>query len=205
MRLRALALLMTTLALVPGIARAQDFGVMESAETIDRGTFKLKVNPILVFGKNDADNEGGVGIAAGYGVTDRFDVEGMVSFFDGAKFFGGNVEYWLARDAEQQFDLSIGGGVHFGRGDLLLDTTGVDLTFIASKHVQPRLELYGALDFAFESITDDFVDGSYKTIHLVPGIEYKLGEDLDFVAEIGLALNDDANHYISGGIAYYFR
>ena len=33
------------LLLAPAVARAQDFGVAESAETIDRGTFKFKANP----------------------------------------------------------------------------------------------------------------------------------------------------------------
>jgi len=37
------------------------------------------------------------------------------------------------------------------------------------------------------------------------GIEYRLAEDLDFVAEVGIGLSDDSANYISGGLAYYLR
>ena len=205
MRIRVLTFLMTTLLLMPVAARAQDFGVMESAETIDRGTFKLKVNPMWLFGRDGADGAAGVNIGAGYGVTDRFDVEGAVAFYDDFKFFGGNAEYWLLRRDEHDIDMSVSGGVHFGRGEFLLDRRGIDLTFLVSKLIRPRLELYGGLDFAFESIEDDFFEDDFTTVHLVPGIEYAINQDLDFVAELGLGLNNNSNHYISGGLAYYFR
>jgi hypothetical protein len=39
----------------------------------------------------------------------------------------------------------------------------------------------------------------------VPGIEYAISDDLDFVAEFGIALNDDGSHYASVGLAYYLR
>jgi hypothetical protein len=39
----------------------------------------------------------------------------------------------------------------------------------------------------------------------VPGLEYKLNDTIDLVAEAGLALNDNSRHYVSGGIAIYFR
>ena len=175
---------------------------MESAETIDRGNFKFKVNPMVLFGK-EVDEELGVSFLVGYGFTNNFDLEGGVAVYDGVRFFGGNAEVWVVRD--RALDFSVSGGVHVARGERTFDMTGIDLTFLGSKHVTPRLELYGALDLAFEEITDDGIDHSFKTVHLVPGIEFKLGEDLDFVAELGLGLNDEARHYFSGGLAYYFR
>jgi hypothetical protein len=191
-------------ACVPAAAAAQDFGVMESAETIDEGNFKLRVNPMFALGKDGQDDEAGLGIMAGYGFTDRFDVEGGVAVYDGFTFFGANAEYWVAKDGE--VDFSVLGGLHFGRGDEAFDTRGFDLSFIASKHVSPRLELYGALDFAFESISEDDFDGDgYTPIHLVPGVEYAINDDLDFLAEFGIGLNDEARHYFSAGLAYYFR
>lgn len=39
----------------------------------------------------------------------------------------------------------------------------------------------------------------------VPGIEHKLGKDLDLLAELGLGLNDDSPNYLSFGLAYYLR
>lgn len=197
-----LAGLLTALLLAPGVARAQDFGVAESAETIDRGTFKIKANPMLLFGGDNLDNDVGINLMAGYGFTDSFDVEGGVAFYDGVTFFGVNAEYWAVKNGA--VDFSVGGGVHFGRGDAL-DTTGFDLTLLASGHTSPRLEIYGALDFAFESFDDDLIDDGFTTVHLVPGVEYRLSDDLDFVAELGIGITDESSNYVTAGLAYYFR
>lgn len=185
---------------LPAAALAQDFGIMESAETINRGNFKLRLNPMLVFGKDDEDHELGFAALLGYGFTRSFDLEGGVAFYDGVTFFGANAEVWLLR--ERPFDFSIAGGLHGRTGDRTDDLTGIDLTFLASGHVSPRLELYGGLDLAFEGIGND---ADFKTVHLVPGIEYKINDSIDFVAEVGLALNDTARHYLSGGLAFYIR
>ena len=75
------------------------------------------------------------------------------------------------------------------------------MTFEASRHVTPRLEAYGALDLAFEAGSGD----SYQTVHLVPGVEYALSDDFDLVGEFGIGLNDSSSHYLTVGIAYYFR
>jgi len=61
-------------------AAAQYVGILQSAETMDRGTFKLMVAPIMVFGKNGADDEFGGAIRGGYAFTDRFDVEAKLGF-----------------------------------------------------------------------------------------------------------------------------
>jgi hypothetical protein len=186
---------------IPVCVAAQDFGVMNSAETINRGNFKLMANPIVVFVEGDADNEVGVALVAGYGFTDSFDVEGKVAFYDGVKFFGADAEYWLLK--EEPVDVSVIGGFNLGRRDGGFDTTAFDFTFLGSGHVTPRLELYGGLDFSRVAI-DDF-DTSFTTAHLVPGIEYAISPDLDFVAEFGIGLNDDSTNYLSAGIAYYLR
>jgi hypothetical protein len=193
---------MCALALViPVSAAAQDFGVMNSAETINRGNFKFLANPIVLFGEDDVDSEVGVAIAGGYGFTDRVDAEARASFFDGLTFIGGDVELWVIKNAP--VDVSLIGGFHVGLADGPLDTKGLDFTFLASGHTSPRLELYGALDVARNTF-DDF-DADFTTIHLVPGIEYAVTQDVDFVAEVGLGLNDDSNHYFSAGIAFYVR
>lgn len=202
MRLRSFILIIVAiLALVPSVARAQEFGVVESAETIDRGTFKLRVNPMFVFGKNDADDDAGVAAHLGYGFTDRFDAEVGLALYDGMRFFGVDGEYWLVQDPG--LDLSVIGGVHFATGDRIADQRSFDLTFLGSRSIGERTEFYTGLDFGFKKLSD--VDFSYKTIHLVPGIEYRIQEDLDFVGEVGIGLNDDSWHYVSGGLAIYFR
>lgn len=203
MRCRLLGLLALVLALTPATAFAQDFGVMESAETIDRGNFKIRANPMVVFGEGDLDNDTGVAVVAGYGFTDMFDLEGGAAFYDGTAFVGANAELWLLK--RQPLDFSIIGGLHFARGDRTVDTTGIDLTLLGSKHVTPRLDLYGALDFAFESITNPDIDDGFTRIHIVPGVEYRLHPNLDLLVEVGIALDDDASHYASAGVAFYFR
>jgi hypothetical protein len=44
MRFGWIVLLVASLTAVPAAARAQDFGVLESAETIDQGNFKFETN-----------------------------------------------------------------------------------------------------------------------------------------------------------------
>ena len=93
-------------------------------------------------------------------------------------------------------------GLHRRRGDATTNYNGIDLTFLASGHATPRLDIYGGLDLAFEGIG---VPGEFKTVHMVPGLEYKVNDMIDLLAEAGVALNDSSRHYISGGIAFYFR
>ena len=62
--------------------------------------------------------------------------------------------------------------------------------------------MYVGLDFAFEGLG---VPGDFQTVHLVPGLEYKVNDSIDLLAELGLGLNDSSRHYVSGGIAIYFR
>jgi hypothetical protein len=201
-RTRLLVLLCGLTTVAPTVARAQDFGIAESAETINKGNFKIRANPMVLFGK-DQDNTVGVAITAGYGFTRNFDMEAQLALYDGMTLFGVNGEVWALK--REPFDFSIALGLHGSRGDKSVDSTGIDLAFLPGKHVNSKLDIYGGLDFAFESISDRFGGGSFKTVHLVPGLEYKLNPDLDFVAELGLALNDAARHYVTAGLAYYFR
>ncbi len=173
---------------------------MNSAETINKGNYKLMANPIMVFGKGDADNETGVALVGGYGFGHRFDVEAKLAVFDNVRFFGADAEYWLVKD--EPVDVSVIGGFHLGRHDGE-NSKGFDLTALASGQVADRLELYGGLDFSRNSF--DNSGFNYKTLHFVPGIEYKIGDKVDFVTELGLALNDDSSHYFSIGFAYYVR
>ena len=99
-------------------------------------------------------------------------------------------------------DFSAAGGLHWRRGDRTADIWGIDLTFLASKHLAPKFELYGGIDFGFEKVENS---GSYQTVHLAPGIEYRLSPDLDLVSEFGIGLNRDSRHYFAIGLAFYVR
>jgi hypothetical protein len=203
MTFRRLAVGLALVLLVPATVPAQDFGVMESAETINRGNFKLGGNPMFLMGRDGAEDEFGAAFKAGYGFTDSFDAEAKVGLFENLKFFGGDAEFWLMKN--RPLDFSITAGLHTARSDIFADQTGVDLTFLGSGPIARNLELYGGLDFAFESFGNNPFDRDFTTAHLVPGVEYAISPDLDFLAELGVGLNDDSWHYFSAGLSFYIR
>ena len=161
----------------------------------------LGAYPIFVF-VPDADNETGVGLQLGYGATDSLDIEGRAAFYDDVTFVGGDAEVWFLKN--QPLDLSARGGFHFGLVEDDNDTRAFDLSLIASAPIASRIELYGALDMAFVSVDDS--EDDYTTVHLVPGIEAALSDNLDFLLEFGIAADDDnASDYFAFGLSYYFR
>jgi hypothetical protein len=190
---------MLSAVLCAGRAQAQNV-LMNSAETINPGNFKIAAFPTLLFGKDGADNETGIAGRFGYGFTDRFDMEGKVAFFDGVKLYGLDAEYWLRKGPA---DVSVSLGAHKTSTDFV-DASAIDTALIVSGNIGDKLEAYGGLNMSFESL-DDIDDSSFTRAYLVPGIEYKLNEDLDLVAEFGIGLNDDSPHYVSAGLAFYIR
>jgi hypothetical protein len=195
-----LLVLVLFFALAPLAAFAQDFGVMNSAETINPGNVKLSAAPLFTFGEGDDDV--GLSLGGGYGLTSTIDVEGRFAIFDDVKYVGVDAELWFLK--RPAINLSATIGYHAGLGDVI-DTRGVDVTAIGSRLVRPRLEIFGAIDLAFNTIDDARGDDDFTTAHLVPGVEYALRPDLDFVAELGIGLTDDSSNYVSAGIAFYIR
>jgi hypothetical protein len=174
--------------------------LMNSAETINPGNFKIAAFPTILFGEDGADNETGVAGRFGYGFTDRFDMEGKVAFFDGVKLYGLDAEYWLRK---APLNVSIALGAHKTSTDFV-DSSAIDTSLVASGKIGDRLEAYGGLNLSFESL-DDIDDSSFTRAYVVPGIEYKIHDDLDLVAEFGIGLNDDSPNYASAGLAFYIR
>ena len=82
---------------------------------MDRGTFKLMVAPIMIFGKDGADDEFGVAARGGYGFTDRFDAEAKLGFFENGTFVGADGELWIlkGKDKDTGLDFSLTGGLHW--------------------------------------------------------------------------------------------
>ena len=183
-----------------GSAQAQNV-LMNSAETINKGNFKIAAFPTLLFGEDDADDEFGIAGRFGYGFTDRFDIEGKVAFFENLQLYGLDAEYWLLKN--RGLDMSISLGAHIT--DLPeVNSSAIDTALVASGHVTDNLELYGGLNASFESL-DDVPDSDFTRVYIVPGLEYKIHRDLDLVAEFGIGLNDDSPNYVSAGLAFYIR
>jgi hypothetical protein len=178
---------------------AQDV-LMNSAETINQGNIKLAIFPTVLFGKNGSDSVWGVAGRAGYGLTPRFDIEAKAGFFKGLKYFGVDVEYWLIKGENINLSAALGGHLtDYSTGGA--DSSGIDTALMASTKPARNLEIYGGLKLAFDSVKNS--DFNYTLVHIVPGLEYRISDDLDFLAEVGIALNDNSRSYASVGLALY--
>ncbi len=187
-------------AALAGEVSAQDV-LMNSAETINQGNFKLAVFPTVLFGKNGGESLWGVAGRFGYGLTERIDIEAKAATFKGLKYFGADIEAWLVKGGN--VNVSASGGFHLTDVKGSGDSSGIDAALLASTSPAKNLELYGGFKLAFDSIKNS--DRNFTRAHLVPGIEYRLSEDLDFLAEFGIALNDNSRSYASVGLALYLR
>jgi hypothetical protein len=201
--LRTSATVLASLALfglAGATASAQDV-VMNSAETINVGNIKVALFPTALLDKGNTGTDLGLAGRLGFGIGPRFDIEAKAATFDGLKYYGGDFELWLLHS--RSLNLSAGAGLHlidFSSGD---DMPGIDATLILSTRAHRHLELYGALKLAFESPKGPA--NNYTTAHLVPGIEYRVARDLDFLAEVGIAVKNNARSYASVGLAYYIH
>jgi opacity protein-like surface antigen len=173
--------------------------LMNSAETINQGNIKLALFPTVLFGKNGSNSLWGVAGRAGYGLTPRFDIEVKGAIFKGLKYFGVDVEYWLIKG--RKFNVSVGVGGHLTDVQVGADSWGIDTALLISTSPVRNLELYGGLKCAFDSFKNS--DQKATLVYLVPGIEYRITDDLDFLAEFGIALNHNSRHYASVGLALY--
>ena len=162
MKKQRLALLFACLLIIPAAAAsAQDFGIMESAETINQGNFKLRANPMFLFGKG-FDSDVGVAAMLGYGFTPRFDLEGGVAIYDGITFFGANGEYWVGQTRPDRLLNRIRSPSPRRRSDGGLQRDRSDVP--AGRASSRRTSKYAGLDFAFEGWG---VPGNFKTVHLM--------------------------------------
>jgi hypothetical protein len=195
-------ILAATVFLVAAAAEvsAQDV-LMNSAETINKGNFKLALFPTVLFGKKGGDSLWGVAGRAGYGLLPRFDIEAKAATFKGLNYFGVEAEYWFVQG--RNVNVSVALGAHLTDSREGEDSSGIDTSLLFSTSPAKRLELYGGLKLAFDSVKNS--DENFTRAHLVPGLEYSISADLDFLAEFGIALNDMSRSYASVGLALYLR
>lgn len=201
MRRKIMIILAGAMFLTAAVAQVSAQSVlMNSAETINQGNLKLGIFPTILFGKNGGDSVWGVAARFGYGLTKSLDIEAKAAFFKGLKYFGVDVEYWFVKGEDFNVSAALGGHITDYKGGG--DSKGIDAALLASTRPAKNLELYGGLMLAFDSVKN--TDINYTLVHIVPGIEYRISDDLDFLAEVGIALNDDSRSYGSVGLAYYF-
>lgn len=200
MRKRTTTILAAAMFLAAAAADVSAQGVlMNSAETITQGNLKLAIFPTMLFGENGGDSVWGVAGRFGYGLTPRFDIEAKGAAFKDLNYFGADLEYWLIKGGNINASVALGGHMTDSPGEA--DTSGIDTALLVSTAPAKNLEIYGGLKLAFDSIKNS--DHNFTLVHLVPGIEYRISDNLDFLAEVGIALNDDSRSYASVGFAFY--
>jgi hypothetical protein len=174
--------------------------LMNSAETINLGNLKLAIFPTVLFGKNGSDSVFGVAGRFGYGLTRSIDIEAKAAFFKGLKYYGADIEWWFLKGHNFNGSVALGGHVtDYSGGD---DSTGIDTSLLFSHKPVRNLEIYGGLMLAFETVKNS--DVNFTLVHFVPGLEYRISDDIDFLAEVGIALNTNSRSYASVGLAFYF-
>lgn len=203
------------LALAAGLAcalpaRAVDFGVMETADTVIPGDFKFLAFPLAVRDGPRREVDTGINVGIGYGINEPLDVELQVGVYDDFNYFGADLEY--AYRENRPLELSVGGGVHRVDSDFG-HPYGFDITHIASYTTAsiPSLRLIGALDAAYER-TDAYYaqsigakDEAYWVAYAVPGLQFRVNERVDLIGEVGVGLNNDSNDYVALGLSFYFE
>lgn len=196
-----------------GPAWAADFGVMETAESIEPRAFKLEGFPMLS-DRPSGNEEGGFAVGLGYGLPFGLDIEGQVARDDVATYYGSDVE-WNAWTFNRM-KVSLGSGVHTIDIDRGGTASGADATAIFTWTPVRRLDLNAALDASYEDVNAGSTfepdlpgrwrsDNQYETYYFAPGIEYSLLRDLDLVAEVGIGLNGASDDYAGAGLSWYLR
>lgn len=174
--------------------------VMNSAETINPGNFKLAIFPTMLIGKNGGDSFWGVSGIGGFGLTRSVDIEAKGANYKNFTYFGVDLEYWFFRG--RNVNASISAGWHMTDSKVGADSSGIDTTLLISTKPAKKLEIYGGLKFSFDSFKNS--NQNLTLIHIVPGFEYRITSEIDFLAEFGISMNDDSRNYLSFGFAYYF-
>ena len=190
-----ITLLSTSLTLFPyqGV-------LMNSAETINPGNFKLTIFPTMIIGKNGGDNIWGVAGKGGLGLTRSVDIEVKGAIFKNFTYFGVDLEYWFYRGRNVNASFAV--GWHMIDTQIGSNSSGIDTAVIVSTKPSKKVELYGGLKLSFDEIKN--TGQQIDLMHFIPGLEYRVAKDIDFLAEFGIALNGESRNYLSFGFAYYF-
>src|SRR5262245_23111196 len=143
------AVLAGSLLLVAGSASAAEFGMMETAERISRGMFKLSGYPVMV---DRADDESGLALGLGYGLPYGMDVEGQIARYGDGTFPGADPA-WAAWHGNRMA-AAIGSGLHGGDLDEGGRALGADATAIFSYMPMHRLALSAALDASYDDVNN---------------------------------------------------
>jgi len=178
-------------------ASAQDF-LPSTARTIPSGDLRFTAYPTALFGKNGGpDRWGGAG-RVGYGITDNFDVQGKAAVFNGFSLVGLDASYWIGRG---DVNLGLSLGAHKALMQSAPDSTAVDAAWMMSTRLSRRLRFEGGMSLSLESI-DHVPNSRFNRVYVVPGVNYRVSRQVDFVSRLGLGLNNNSPNYLTAGFSF---
>ena len=168
------------LFLVITISNAQ---VFNTAQTLKKGVFSVGIEPMLI-----ADGTNFVTyFHGGYGLSNGIDLAVKVSAFAPTNYAGADIEFNLSKY------FSISGGAHIW-GDF-----GFDGTLLGTLPLKENVNLYSGFD------TDMNIGNNFYMNYWIPvGVEIQIKKKTAFLLEASIGLNSSANHYIGGGVNFYF-
>jgi hypothetical protein len=192
--------------LVSSPAWAAYYGVLDNGEVLGEGKYKLTTD-VQALTKNGGLNLGAMGEM---GFQEDFGVKALIGFGK-TDFYGGAMFKWMPiPDLENQPAIGVNLGVIYAN-----DEDVRDLSFRAEPMVSKRLSVDETVFTPYVSLpvsvrvrnTDDpaIEEETRMTFQLVLGSQLQIAayKNLQFIAEIGLDL-DQAPGYVSMGAVWYF-
>lgn len=193
-------------AIAPSLARGE---VFHDGEALEGGEFELGFEGEFLFNPavKELENETLVYGHFGFGIGNKIDLAGRMSFFSDDTLFGGDIQYGPLDDGEGYPAFSVYAGGHFvdlpdKKADA--DFWGLDVGLTMSESIMDQVFYVGYdVDANFHPEEGrPFIDQ-----RVVLGARIIISEHLSFFVEGGWAprsRDEETRHYISGGPKLFF-
>lgn len=206
MRRLAVVLAFVAASSVPEIGHTE---VFHDGEVLTSGEFELGFQGQFLFNPavKDLENEALVYGHFGFGIGNKIDLAGRMSFFSDDTLFGGDIQYGALDDGEGHPALSLYAGGHFV--DLpdekaQADYWGLDLGLTLSEDIAYQVFYVGYdIDVNFHPEEDRPTFDQ----RVIAGARIIMSQHLSIFVEAGWAprsRDEETRHYISGGPKLFF-
>ncbi len=163
-----------------------------------RGGFEITSYPVLI---PKDDDEVGVFVRGGYGLTERLALRASLGFFNDLTYLGAMGDLRLPRKVP--VDLTLSFGVHRSGFEESADIFGFDLALVGRHPVASRVALYGGFDLDFELPSAPY--DAFTRARFVAGVDTRILDNVALLVEGGLGFNDRSPDYLSAGLAVRLR
>lgn len=207
--MRRLAVVVGTLLAAtsfPGSARAE---VFHDGEVLTAGEFELGFEGEFLFNPavKELENEALVYGHFGFGIGNKIDVAGRMSFFSDDTLFGGDVQYGPLDDGEGHPALSLYAGGHFfdvPEKKEQADFWGLDFGLTLSEDIADQV-FYIGYDVDVNFLPEN--DRPTFDQRVIGGARIVMSQHLSIFVEAGWAprsRDETTRHYIAGGPKLFF-